>query len=193
MSEEVEVTFRLFLSYWRPTRAPISPVSFSCLHYCRMSCAGVSSLSLALCVCLIVCVSQEALRGAGGGVEGVFHSSCTSAGCISLGVTQLLFDRERGISPISIFSKLSYFLPLIAHNKLPEANTYTHTLLSQEARQRFPATLERGRWGLIWPYLLTWLHSCCLSLVWTKVMPLFWPCLLCNLVQSVYSKLLIGS
>lgn len=138
--EEDEVTFRLFLSYWRPTWAPISPVSFSGLLYWRMSWAGVSTLPSAVCVCIIVYVSQEALGvsrlWSGGGVPWFLHicklhfSRCWS----------VVFNRVRGVSPISLFFKLSYILPLIAHNKLPEV----HTLLWQEARQRYPATPDRG-------------------------------------------------
>lgn len=107
-----------------------------------MSCAGVSSPSLALCVCecIIVCVSQEALKGGPGcGAEGVFHSSCTSAGCISLGVPCFLVVRE-GYHPYYFFffflnSPISFpSFPIRSFQK------HTHTLLSQEARQRFPAT-----------------------------------------------------
>lgn len=117
-------------------------------------------VSGSVCVCIIVCVSQEALRGAGCGAEGVFQSSCTSVGCISLGVPCFLVVRE-GYHPYHFFLKLSYFLPLIAHNKLPVA----HTLSCHRKPDRgFRQPLERGRWGLIWLYLLTWLHSLsCLS------------------------------
>lgn len=147
--------------------------------------------SVCVCVCNCVCLTGSLKGGAGCGAEGVFQSSCTSVGCISLGVPCFLVVRE-GYHPYHFFLKLSYFLPLIAHNKLSEA--HTHTLLSQEARQRFPATpWERQvRPNLAVPADLAAFVE---LLIWSeqRLCTLFRTCLLHNLVQSVYTKLLIGS
>lgn len=124
-----EVTSHLFSTYWKPKWAPYphshSPLSLidGCPAQAFHAWLRVS-VCVFVCARMCVCCSQEASRRCGGcrGAERVFHGSCTSVYCISLGVVFQLW--EKGITPYHFFS-LSHFLPHYAHNKGHEAHTYS--------------------------------------------------------------------
>lgn len=138
---------------------PKSPFSFSAEPYWRMSCAGVSCLAQSEGVRVCVCVAHRKHRGDVEvvGAERVFHGSCTSVCCISLGVVFQLW--EKGITPYNFFHSPISFLAM------PITRATKHTLTNSQSHRK-PDWYGRQLVSAVWAgcvilfHPLTWQQFC---------------------------------